>query len=97
MDTAHAWHADSDAAGGAGAAAWVGIAAALKLFPATLGSVYALSGRMGALVAMAASAAILTLAGALAEPAATVDFVRRVGLSLRSTVVWRRTTSLWKR
>jgi hypothetical protein len=37
---------------------------------------------MGALAAMAASAAILTLAGALAEPAATLDFVRRVGPEL---------------
>jgi hypothetical protein len=70
------------AAGGAGAAAWVGIAAALKVFPVTLASVYALSGRRVALVMMAGSGAIMTLAGALAEPAATVDFMRRVGPEL---------------
>ncbi len=68
--------------GGTGAAAWVGIAAALKVFPATLAAVYALSGRLAALVAMVGSAAVLTLAGALAEPAATADFVRRVGPQL---------------
>jgi len=72
----------SGAAGGARAAAWVGIAAALKVFPATLAGVYALSGRMAALVATVASAVILTIAGALAEPAATADFVRRVGPEL---------------
>jgi hypothetical protein len=72
----------SGAVGGAGAAAWVGVAAALKVFPATLAGVYALSGRMTALVTMAASAAVVTLAGALAEPVATADFVRRVGPAL---------------
>lgn len=72
----------SGAAGGTGAAACVGIAAALKVFPATLAGVYVFSGRMAAFAAMAASAAILTVAGALAEPAATADFVRRVGPEL---------------
>ncbi|MEO5740967.1 MAG: glycosyltransferase family 87 protein [Vicinamibacterales bacterium] len=65
-------------AGGTGRAAWVGIAAALKIFPATLAVVYALSGRIAGLVVMGGSAAILTLAAALMAPAATVDFVRRV-------------------
>ena len=72
----------SGAVGSTGAAVWVGIAAALKVFPATLAGVYALSGRWAALVTMAGSAAILTLAGVLAEPAATVDFFTRVGPQL---------------
>lgn len=70
------------AVGGTGAAVWMGIAAALKVFPATLAVVYALSGRVAALVAMVASAAVLTLVGALAEPGATADFIRRVGPEL---------------
>ena len=70
------------AIGGSGAAAWVGIAAALKVFPATLAGVYALSGHLAALLTMVGSAVILTLAGAIAEPAATGDFVRRVGPQL---------------
>lgn len=70
------------AIGGTGAAVWVGIAAALKVFPATLASAYAVSGRIAALVTMVGSAAILTLAGAIAEPGATSDFARRVGPGL---------------
>jgi glycosyl transferase family 87 len=70
------------AVGGTRAGAWVGIAAALKVFPATLAAVYALSGRIAALFTMVASGAIVTLAGALAEPSATADFVRRVGPQL---------------
>ena len=62
--------------------AWVGIAAALKVFPATLAAVYALSGRLAALATMILSAVILTVAGALVERAATEDFVRRVGPQL---------------
>jgi hypothetical protein len=65
-----------------GGSAWAGVAAALKIFPATLSVVYALSGRFARMAVMAASAAALTLAGALAEPAATADFVRRVGPEL---------------
>ncbi len=62
--------------------AWAGIAAALKVFPATLAAVYALSGRVVGLVTMVGSAVALTLAGALAEPAATAEFVQRVGPQL---------------
>jgi alpha-1,2-mannosyltransferase len=70
------------AAGGSGAAGWVGFAAALKVFPATLAVAYALSGRIVALVVMAGCAAVVTVAGALAAPAATADFVRRVAPQL---------------
>ena len=72
----------SGAVGGTGGAAWVGIAAALKVFPATLAGVYALSGRMAALVTMVGSAAMMTFAGALGEPDATAEFVKRVGPQL---------------
>lgn len=65
-----------------GGPAWAGAAAALKVFPATLAAVYALSGRLAALGAMIGSAVMLTVAGAVAEPAATSDFVRRVGPQL---------------
>ena len=67
------------ALGGTNSAVWLGTAAALKVFPATLAVVYAVSGRIAALVLMGASAAALTIAVALLEPAATVDFIRRVG------------------
>jgi hypothetical protein len=70
------------AVGSTGSGALVGIAAALKVFPATLAAVYALSGRLAALGMMMAGAAVLTLAGALAAPAATLDFLRRVGPQL---------------
>ena len=70
------------ALGSTGGGAWVGIAAALKVFPATLGAVYAIGGRLAALGAMAASGAVVTLAGALAAPGATAEFVRRVGPQL---------------
>jgi hypothetical protein len=70
------------ALGGTAGAAWMGIAAALKVFPATLAAVYALGGRLAALAVMVGGAAALTLAGALAEPSATADFVRRVGPQL---------------
>ena len=70
------------AIGGTASAAWMGIAAALKVFPATLAVVYAFTGRLAALGTMAASAAILSLAGAIAHPAETDDFVRRVGPQL---------------
>ena len=70
------------AVGNTGSGALVGFAAALKVFPATLAAVYALSGRLAALGTMVAGAAVLTLAGALAAPAATLDFLRRVGPQL---------------
>lgn len=70
------------AVGGAGQAGWMGIAAALKIFPATLAVVYALSGRTSACIAMVGSAAILTLASALVEPAAMAEFLQRVGPQL---------------
>jgi hypothetical protein len=61
---------------------WLGIAAALKVFPATLAVVYALSGRIAPLVMMGAAATLLTALAALIEPAATADFVWRVGPQL---------------
>ena len=67
------------ALGSTGSAGWIGIAAALKVFPATLAIAYAASRRLAGLVTLVASAAILTLAGALAEPAATADFLTNVG------------------
>lgn len=70
------------AVGDARGAGWVGIAAALKIFPATLAVVYALSGRIAACVVMVGSAAILTVASALVEPAATAEFLQRVGPQL---------------
>lgn len=70
------------AIGGAGGGVWLGIASALKVFPATLAVVYALSGRIAALAVMVASAAIVTGAVALVEPDATMEFVRRVGPQL---------------
>jgi hypothetical protein len=70
------------AAGGVRAAGWVGIAAAVKVFPAALAVVYALSRRTAGLVLMAGCAAVITLAAALVEPAATGDFARRVGPQL---------------
>jgi hypothetical protein len=70
------------ALGGARQAGWLGIAAALKIFPATLAVVYALSGRSAAGIAMVGSAAILMLASALVEPAAMAEFLQRVGPQL---------------
>jgi len=67
---------------GSESAVWVGLASALKLFPGTIAAAYALSGRMTSLLAMAGSAVLLTVAGALAAPSATADFVRRVGPQL---------------
>ena len=67
---------------GPAGAVWLGVASALKVFPATLAVVYALSGRAAALAVMAGSAAILTLTGAIAAPAATADFMQRVGPQL---------------
>jgi Glycosyltransferase family 87 len=66
------------AVGSTRGAACVGIAAALKVFPAMLGAVYAVSRRLPALAAMFASGAALTLVAAAAAPAATADFFRRV-------------------
>ena len=65
-----------------GSAAWLGIAAAVKVFPATLGIVYAVGRRFAALATMGVCAAVLTVGGALAESAATADFFARVGPQL---------------
>ena len=70
------------AVGGTRGGVWLGIAAAVKVFPATLAVVYALSGRIAPLVMMAAAATALTAVAALVEPAATADFIWRVGPQL---------------
>ena len=68
--------------GGAAGGVWVGIASALKVFPATLGVVYALSGRLAALAVMVASAAAMTVGAALVAPDATREFSTRVAPQL---------------
>ena len=66
------------AVGGAGSAAWVGLAAALKVFPATLGGAYISSGRITALAMAIAGGAFTTLAAWFVAPAASLEFVARV-------------------
>lgn len=63
-------------------AGWIGAAAALKVFPVTLAIVYGFSGHLAALAALVTALAILTLAGGLAAPVATADFIARVGPQL---------------